>query len=150
MVTGKTMSAVMPQIIIAPQPPISTTDQPSDPSRNPGFARQITNPSYQRSVFRSWRSSTIASATLYLPVVWIGGTQLFGPRSESNTCRRWFQLRRSHVPGEMRRTMTPMSKPPITIKCECGETKSVAYGQRWVCDSCHRAWNTQQIPPEEY
>src|SRR2546428_9331212 len=43
-----------------------------------------------------------------------------------------------------------MAKPPITIKCECGETKSVAYGQRWVCDSCHRAWNTQQIPPEEY
>ncbi len=46
--------------------------------------------------------------------------------------------------------MPPMAKPPITIKCECGETKSVAYGQRWVCDSCQRAWNTQQIPPEEY
>src|SRR5438067_11838575 len=94
-VTGKTIAAVIPQIIIAPQLPMSTTDQPSEPSRKPGFARQITNPSYQRSVFRSWRSSTIASATLYLPVVWIGGTQLFGPRSESNTCRRWFQLRKS-------------------------------------------------------
>jgi Flp pilus assembly protein TadB len=46
--------------------------------------------------------------------------------------------------------MTPMAKPPITIKCDCGETKSVAYGQRWVCERCHRAWNTQQIPPEEY
>jgi Flp pilus assembly protein TadB len=43
-----------------------------------------------------------------------------------------------------------MRKPPITIKCECGETKSVAYGQRWVCDTCHRAWNTQQIPADEY
>ena len=43
-----------------------------------------------------------------------------------------------------------MAKPPITIKCDCGETKSVAYGQRWVCESCHRAWNTKQIPPEEY
>ena len=43
-----------------------------------------------------------------------------------------------------------MAKPPITIKCECGETQSVAYGERWVCDSCHRAWNTQQIPAQEY
>jgi hypothetical protein len=46
--------------------------------------------------------------------------------------------------------MTPMGKPPITIKCECGETKSVAYGQRWVCERCHRSWNTQQIPIAEY
>ena len=43
-----------------------------------------------------------------------------------------------------------MRKPPITIKCECGETGSVPYGQRWVCDKCHRSWNTQQIPDEEY
>src|SRR5919202_5505297 len=43
-----------------------------------------------------------------------------------------------------------MAKPPITIKCECGETQSVAYGERWVCDSCHRAWNTRQIPAQEY
>jgi Flp pilus assembly protein TadB len=43
-----------------------------------------------------------------------------------------------------------MAKPPITIKCDCGETESVAYGQRWVCENCHRSWNTQQIPPEEY
>src|SRR6266849_7016165 len=64
--TGKTTPAVMPQIIAAPQPPRSITENPSDPSRKPGFARQITNPSYQRSVFRSWRSSTTASATLYL------------------------------------------------------------------------------------
>jgi Flp pilus assembly protein TadB len=43
-----------------------------------------------------------------------------------------------------------MRKPPITINCDCGETKSVTYGERWVCDTCHRAWNTQQIPTEEY
>src|SRR6266571_9070913 len=67
--TGKMIAAVMPQIIIAPQPPISTTEKPSDPSRKPGFARQMTNPSYQRSVFRSWRSSTTASATVYLLLV---------------------------------------------------------------------------------
>ena len=43
-----------------------------------------------------------------------------------------------------------MSKPPITIKCECGETKEVAYGERWRCERCGRSWNTQNIPAEEY
>jgi hypothetical protein len=43
-----------------------------------------------------------------------------------------------------------MAQPPITITCECGETKRVAYGQRWECGTCGRSWNTQQIPPEEY
>ena len=28
-----------------------------------------------------------------------------------------------------------MARPPITITCECGETKRVAYGQRWTCDA---------------
>ena len=45
---------------------------------------------------------------------------------------------------------TAMAQPPITITCECGETKRVAYGQRWQCGTCGRSWNTQQIPPEEY
>jgi hypothetical protein len=43
-----------------------------------------------------------------------------------------------------------MSKPPITIRCECGETRDVAYGERWRCERCGRSWNTQQIPAEEY
>jgi hypothetical protein len=43
-----------------------------------------------------------------------------------------------------------MRKPPITIKCECGETKGVAYGERWRCERCGRSWNTQNIPVEEY
>jgi hypothetical protein len=43
-----------------------------------------------------------------------------------------------------------MGRPPITINCECGETKRVAYGQRWTCERCGRSWNTQQIPAEEY
>jgi hypothetical protein len=43
-----------------------------------------------------------------------------------------------------------VGKPPITIRCECGETKDVAYGQRWQCETCGRSWNTQQIPAEEY
>jgi len=43
-----------------------------------------------------------------------------------------------------------LAKPPITIKCECGETREVAYGERWRCEKCGRSWNTQQIPVEEY
>jgi hypothetical protein len=41
-------------------------------------------------------------------------------------------------------------RPPITIKCDCGETRQIAYGDRWVCEGCGRAWNTNQIPAEEY
>ena len=43
-----------------------------------------------------------------------------------------------------------MSRPPITIRCECGETRDVAYGERWRCEACGRSWNTAQIPAEEY
>jgi hypothetical protein len=40
--------------------------------------------------------------------------------------------------------------PPITIRCECGKTNDVAYGERWRCETCGRSWNTGQIPVEEY
>jgi len=43
-----------------------------------------------------------------------------------------------------------MRRPPITIKCDCGETAEVAYGERWQCERCGRSWNTQNIPAEEY
>jgi len=43
-----------------------------------------------------------------------------------------------------------MAKPPITISCECGEKRDVAYGERWQCEKCGRSWNTTQIPVEEY
>ena len=38
----------------------------------------------------------------------------------------------------------------ITVRCDCGEIGYVAYGGRWVCGKCRRAWNTAQIPAEEY
>jgi hypothetical protein len=41
-------------------------------------------------------------------------------------------------------------KPPITIRCDCGETGYAAYGERWRCHSCGRTWNTAQIPSEAY
>lgn len=50
----------------------------------------------------------------------------------------------------MRPTIGSVAKPPITIKCECGEKRDVAYGDRWQCDTCGRSWNTQQIPAEQY
>jgi Flp pilus assembly protein TadB len=40
--------------------------------------------------------------------------------------------------------------PPITIRCECGETRQVPYGERWTCETCGRRWNTGQIPAAEY
>ena len=43
-----------------------------------------------------------------------------------------------------------MKYPPITITCECGETRRVPYGERWNCEHCGRRWNTAQIPAAEY
>jgi hypothetical protein len=43
-----------------------------------------------------------------------------------------------------------VAKPPITITCECGERRDVAYGERWRCEKCGRTWNTAQIPADEY
>jgi hypothetical protein len=43
-----------------------------------------------------------------------------------------------------------VAKPPITIKCECGESRDVDYGERWQCGKCGRVWDTRQIPAEEY
>jgi hypothetical protein len=40
--------------------------------------------------------------------------------------------------------------PPITIRCECGEERSVPFGQTWTCERCGRSWDTDQIPAHEY
>jgi hypothetical protein len=39
---------------------------------------------------------------------------------------------------------------PISITCDCGQTARVRYGDRWACDECGRAWNTAQIPQQDY
>jgi Flp pilus assembly protein TadB len=39
---------------------------------------------------------------------------------------------------------------PVTIKCDCGEFRDVAYGEAWQCETCGRRWNTNQIPADEY
>lgn len=49
------------------------------------------------------------------------------------------------------RTIPRMRSPsPIAITCECGEERSVPYGETWTCESCGRRWNTAQIPSDEY
>ena len=40
--------------------------------------------------------------------------------------------------------------PPITVTCECGERRELAYGERWQCESCGRSYDTNRIPPEQY
>ncbi len=38
----------------------------------------------------------------------------------------------------------------ITVRCDCGGIGYVPSGERWECPTCHRRWNTTQIPAEEY
>ena len=38
----------------------------------------------------------------------------------------------------------------ISVRCVCGGIGYVPYGERWECPTCHRRWNTGQIPAEEY
>ena len=40
--------------------------------------------------------------------------------------------------------------PPITVTCECGEKRELAYGERWKCESCGRVYDTRRIPREQY
>jgi hypothetical protein len=44
-----------------------------------------------------------------------------------------------------------MKAPPITLRCDCGRGEaSVAYGERWTCPRCGRAYDTNAIPSSEY
>jgi hypothetical protein len=40
--------------------------------------------------------------------------------------------------------------PPITLTCECGQKRDLPYGERWQCEQCGRAWDTNRIPREQY
>jgi hypothetical protein len=43
-----------------------------------------------------------------------------------------------------------VKRPPITISCECGESRPVPYGEAWECGECGRRWDTSRIPVAEY
>ncbi len=47
------------------------------------------------------------------------------------------------------RPRTALKGPPITVHCECGERRGLAYGEVWDCP-CGRRWNTAQIDAAEY
>ena len=40
--------------------------------------------------------------------------------------------------------------PPITVTCDCGESRYLRYGERWTCEKCGKTWNTKRIPVEQY
>ncbi len=40
--------------------------------------------------------------------------------------------------------------PPISVGCDCGAKRDLAYGEQWDCEGCGRRWDTRQIPAEEY
>ena len=54
--------AEIPQSRIDPHAPIVASVKPSDPRRNAGWHKPMTNPSYQLSDLRRWRSSMVACA----------------------------------------------------------------------------------------
>jgi hypothetical protein len=39
--------------------------------------------------------------------------------------------------------------PKITITCDCGEQRKLAYGESYTCE-CGKAWSTEQIPAADY
>jgi hypothetical protein len=38
----------------------------------------------------------------------------------------------------------------ITMRCGCGQSGLARYGEVWECPACHRLWDTNQIPAEQY
>lgn len=40
--------------------------------------------------------------------------------------------------------------PPISVACECGEKRDLAYGERWRCERCGRTYDTSRIPRDDY
>lgn len=54
------------------------------------------------------------------------------------------------VPRDWERPGAVVKGPPITVTCECGEKRELAYGERWECESCGRSWDTGRIPADQY
>jgi hypothetical protein len=44
----------------------------------------------------------------------------------------------------------PLAPPKITLRCDCGESAAVAYGDRHTCPRCGRVYDTRRIPEAEY
>jgi hypothetical protein len=57
---------------------------------------------------------------------------------------------KQRVPRDWERPGVVIKGPPITLTCECGAKKELAYGERWDCESCGRSWDTSRIPVDQY
>ncbi len=57
---------------------------------------------------------------------------------------------RKRTPRDWERPGAILKGPPITLTCECGEKRELAYGEQWHCESCGRNWDTGRIPVEQY
>jgi hypothetical protein len=75
---------------------------------------------------------------------------MWGRARDRNICLGHFQMGPATERTNAPYNPSQVRGPPITIRCECGLTKEVAYGERWRCERCARSWNTQQIPAGEY
>ncbi|HET6172362.1 MAG TPA: hypothetical protein VFD90_07150 [Gaiellales bacterium] len=42
-----------------------------------------------------------------------------------------------------------MPAPRITITCDCGEQRKLAYGESYTCE-CGKSWSTAQVPAADY
>lgn len=60
------------------------------------------------------------------------------------------ESRKQRVPRDWEQPGAVVKGPPITVTCECGEKRELAYGQRWRCEQCGRSWDTGRIPAGEY
>jgi Flp pilus assembly protein TadB len=59
-------------------------------------------------------------------------------------------LQKERVPRDWERPGAIVKGPPITVTCECGVKRELAYGERWQCESCGRSYDTSRIPAEQY
>lgn len=67
-----------------------------------------------------------------------GGAKADEPR------RKRRRIRELEEPGSV------LKGPRITVSCECGQTRYLAHGERWRCESCGRSYDTSRIPREQY
>jgi hypothetical protein len=71
-------------------------------------------------------------------------------RRERRRGRRGEPGERKRTPRDWERPGAIVKGPPITVTCECGQKRELAYGERWDCESCGRSWDTGRIPPDQY
>ena len=57
---------------------------------------------------------------------------------------------KERVPRDWERPGAILKGPPITLRCECGTRRELAYGERWECESCGRTYDTNRIPADQY